>query len=275
MATSASGTAITSEGATAAEPRTEASADTIAAAVGEAVDDANDEGLVEHVVVADRATGEVKTAVDADALVPSMSLFKLFIATDVLVRNGGISELDVENQQKLWTMITRSDDEIAQDYYDRDGGNAIVERTIDRYQLKDTEPTPEPRYWGNVRISARDMASFLQQALAAPVTGPWLESAMAASADIGADGFDQNFGMNAIAGAGSKQGWGCCLGGVLAIHSVGFTADQIVIVLSTSDPDTGYQELGTAQELADDEGAQEALAAVTRIARMAVDPTGN
>ena len=60
---------------------------------------------------------------------------------------------------------------------------------------------------------------------------------MAAATDTAADGFDQDFGVNAISGAGSKQGWGCCLGGVVALHSAGFTANEIIVVLSTSYPD--------------------------------------
>ena len=254
------------------EPVASGSADQVANAVDAAVQQAADNGITEHVVVADRSTGAVLASDGSESSVPSMSVVKLFVAADALELDGGPSHMDAEDLQQLHNMIEYSDDDIMQNYYDADGGDAIINRTVARYGLQDTTPTPEEEYWGDVRISARDMASFLQQALASPVTGPFLEAAMTSSADTGADGFDQDFGMNAIPGAGSKQGWGCCLDDVDAIHSVGFTANRIVVVLSASDPDKSYTLLGTATELADDSVTQAALTAVTRTAAVAVHP---
>lgn len=106
--------------------------------------------------------------------------------------------------------------------------------------------------------------------LSSPDTGLWFTEAMEAAQDTGADGFDQDFGMNEISGTGSKQGWGCCLNDVLAIHSVGFTANRIVVVLSTSMPDAVSGKLATAQQLTADPGARAALAAVSSTAAAAV-----
>ena len=254
------------------EPVADGSADQVSDAVDAAVEQAAENGVDEHVVVADRSTGNVLASQSAEATVPSMSVVKLFVAADALELDGGAAGMNSGDLQRLHDMIEYSDDEIMQDYYDADGGDAIITRTIQRYGLQDTTPTPEERYWGDVKISARDMASFLQQALASSITGPFLEAAMTASADTGADGFDQDFGMNAIPGAGSKQGWGCCLGDVDAIHSVGFTANRIVVVLSGSDPDKSPDNLGTAAQLANDSVTQAAVTAVTRTAAVAVHP---
>ena len=151
----------------------------------------------------------------------------------------------------------------------------IVERMAARYHLSDTGPSPEPRYWGNVRITAADVASFLAQVLADPRTGPFLSSAMLAATPTARDGFDQEFGMNAVGGAGSKQGWGCCLGGVVAIHSVGFTADEIVVVLSTAAPDAAALNVSGAGVFAEDPGFLASVAAATETARAATDlPVG-
>ncbi len=239
-------------------------------AVDEAVTQAADRGVNQSVIVMNRQTGSVTTSVDADAEVPSMSLVKLFLAADVIDRAGGVAEVDADTLAQLEQMISTSDDSIAQDFYDQDGRSDIITRVSQTYGLTGTTPAPEPRYWGGVRITARDMASFLFQVLGDPDTGLWFAQAMQASTDTGADGFDQAFGVNALFGAGSKQGWGCCLAGVLAIHSVGFTANQIIVVLSTSEPDASHTLLATASQLTSDPGAQLAVAAATRTAAAAV-----
>ncbi len=255
-------------------PKTNGSAEQVAGAVEDQVDAAADQGIDEHVEVMKRHTGAIVYTHDADDSVPAMSLVKAFVAADVLTRNGGINELDATTQANLWKMITASDDGIMQDFWDADGGNAIIERVINRYDLTETAPTSEDRYWGDVRITASDEAKFLREALADPLVGPWLGNAMVNSVDTGDDGYDQNFGVNHIPGTGSKQGWGCCLGGVMAIHSMGFSADEIIVVLSTAQPDASYHVLGTPEELLEDPGAEAAVDAVTRTAQAAVDPNG-
>lgn len=217
-----------------------------------------------------RQTGSVTTSINADAEVPSMSLVKLMVAADVIDRAGGIDQVDDDTLAQLHRMIAVSDDSIAQSYYDQDGRSAIITRVSRTYDLDETSPAPDPEYWGDVRITAADMGSLLYQLLNSPDSGLWFTEAMEASEDTGADGFDQNFGMNAVPGTGSKQGWGCCLDDVLAIHSVGFTAGQIVVVLSTSVPDAVAGKLSTARQLSGDLGVQAARAAVSSTAAAAV-----
>jgi hypothetical protein len=205
--------------------------------------------------------------------VPSMSLFKIIIAADVIDQAGGLGNVDSDTLAELHQMIIASDDSIAQDFYDDDGQGAIVTRVADRYGLAETTPSPEPRYWGDVRITAHDMASLLYQLLHNSDTSAWFTETMQGSLDIGADGFNQNFGVNSVPGSGSKQGWGCCLGDVMAIHSMGFTANQIIVVLSTAGPDVSYTRLGTSTQLAHDPGAQASLASVTRTVDAALPPS--
>lgn len=240
------------------------------AAVEAAVDAANLTGVTESVVVMNRQTGSVTTSINADAAVPTMSLVKLMLAADVIDQAGGVDQVDSDTLAQLHRMIAVSDDSIAQDFYDADGRGAIITRVAANYGLTGTTPAPNPRYWGDVRVTADDMASLLFQLLSSRFSGLWFAEAMEAAEDNGADGFDQNFGMNAVSGTGSKQGWGCCLDDVLAIHSVGFTAGQIVVVLSTSDPDAASSKLGTAKQLTNDPGTRAAVAAVTRTAAAAV-----
>lgn len=268
---SAVGRSRTPTPTTTATPSTTATVDraAVAHAVTDAVEQAAAGGITEHVVVLDRSTGQTITSIGADLAVPSMSLVKLFIATDAIAQAGGVDQLADTDRSALTTMIEQSDDEIAQDYYDADGGDDIVERTVRRYGLTGTAPSPEPEYWGDVQVTAADLASFLRQALSDPQTGPFLTAAMNASAPTGSDGFDQQFGVHALSGTGSKQGWGCCLGGVLALHSVGYSADRIVVVLSTAVPDAGPDDLADADQLMADPGVVASTAAVTATARAA------
>jgi hypothetical protein len=231
---------------------------------------ANLTGVTESVVVMNRQTGSVTTAINADAAVPTMSLVKLMLAADVIDRAGGVDQVNSDTLAQLHRMIAVSDDSIAQDFYDANGRGAIITRVASNYGLTGTSPAPNPRYWGDVRVTAQDMASLLFQLLSSRFSGLWFAQAMEAAEDTGADGFDQDFGVNAVPGTGSKQGWGCCLAGVLAIHSVGFTAGQIIVVLSTSEPDAASSRLDTAKQLTTDPGVQAARAAVTRTAAAAV-----
>ncbi len=241
-------------------------ADAVAAAVGKAVQNAAALGVTEQVVVLNRSTGALITSSGSDDAVPAMSLVKLFLALDVIDSAGGVSNVDPATLAELKTMISTSDDVIASDVYAEYGGSASIERVIADYGLTGSSPSPEEEYWGDVRITASDVASLLYQALSATGTGSWLAGAMAAATDTAADGFDQDFGVNAISGAGSKQGWGCCLGGVVALHSAGFTADEIIVVLSTSYPDQDPSDLQSAGQLAADPGAQTAISSISATA---------
>ncbi|MTD16086.1 hypothetical protein GIS00_19290 [Nakamurella sp. YIM 132087] len=266
VSASSSSTVATTSSTGPTEPVSTQDDQTVALLASRSVLAAARAGVSEQVVVLDREFGQTIASAGSGGTVPAMSLVKLFIATDVLTTAGGPDDLDPVTAKNLWTMISESDDEAAQDFYDTLGGDAIIERTVKRYGLADSTPTPSPGYWGDVQVTAADVASLLRQALQSPVTGPWLESAMLASTDEGWDGFDQDFGMNAITGAGAKQGWGCCLSGVLAIHSAGFTANRIVVVLSTSAPDASSRELGTADGLMADAGVRTAIREVSATA---------
>jgi len=94
--------------------------------------------------------------------------------------------------------------------------------------------------------------------------------AMRATAAFAEDGVDQRFGMRSVPGAGSKQGWGCCLSGVIGVHSVGFTTDRIVVVLTGAEPDD--YSLGSQDGLAlqADPGGQASIATVTATVRAAL-----
>jgi hypothetical protein len=247
---------------------------TTGAAVAAAVDEAAEHGITQSVVVIDRRTGTVEVSVDGDAEVPAVSIAKLLFAADWLDSAGGGANLSPDELSDLDAMISTSDDDIADDYYGYHGESALVTRVAQHYDLTDTEPADDPQYWGGIETTAEDVASLLEQMLTDPRDGPYLSAAMRDATHDGADGFDQEFGMNAVVGAGSKQGWGCCLGGVVAVHSAGFTSGQIVVVLSTSAPDASGIDVPQVSAYQNDPGFLAAVAASTVTAKAAVDPHG-
>jgi hypothetical protein len=267
-------------------------------AVTAAVADAEAAGVHQAVVIMDRTAGTILTQLDADQPFPALSLVKLMIAADVL--NGGdpdaATNLDDAPADSVASdgadgsndpggpvasgsvdpagagpairalvgeMIIRSDDVTADSLYEQAGGDAMVDRIARRYAFTGTTPTPDGVYWGNVQTTAADMASLLNQILADPGTASVIAPAMLATSPYAQDGVDQRIGMRTVPAAGSKQGWGCCLSGVVGIHSIGFTADRIVVVLSAAAPDDDSLSDQDGLALQADPGAQVSIAAVT------------
>jgi hypothetical protein len=251
-------------------------------AVTAAVAAAEASGIQQAVVIIDRSTGGVLTQIAANTAFPALSLVKLMIAADVL--EGGSAEPagdvptaapDATTLARLREMIVRSDDVTAANFYAEGGADELIDRVVQRYGLTGSTPTPDGEYWGNVQTTAADMASLLTQILADPATAPLIGSAMVATRAFAEDGVDQRIGMRTVPGAGSKQGWGCCLSGVVGIHSVGFTTERIVVVLSGAEPDD--DSLGGQDGLAlqADPGGQASIAAVNATVRAALGGPGS
>lgn len=262
-------------------------------AVDGALADAAANGVSMGVVVLDRATGGVLVARNADTPYPALSLLKVMIAADVLTTgwpdssdpepsDTGSGQPDASAEALpaptdpaqidavLTRMIATSDDVIASNLYEATGGDEMVRRVAGRYGMPGTTPTPDGTYWGNVQLTATDLGALLTGVLADPRTAGVVGPAMRATAAIAADGVDQRFGMRLVPGAGSKQGWGCCLSGIAGLHSMGFTADRIVVVLSGSEPDD--DSLGEQDGLAlqSDPGARAGRVAVDDVVRAAL-----
>jgi hypothetical protein len=149
-----------------------------------------------------------------------------------LVRAGG--RPDDSMAQTLRTMIINSDDGIESTLWNTD----IVPTIAARYGLDHTSNGPKtgPHDWGWELITADDEAKFLYEMSNDPQVAPLLMDAMAKVAPTGSDGFDQDFGMNALTGDhGSKQGW-TDVGSSdrVQIHSVGWTDEYFVAILQTS-----------------------------------------
>lgn len=210
-----------------------AAASTPQQAVDAGVAAASDDGIDQHVALVDRATGRLIASSGGGIRVISESIVKLFTVAYYLVEYDG--HLPAEKANDLYDMIVHSNDAIESEYWT----TAAVPAMATRYHLDSTANGPKtgPHDWGWEYITADDEAMFLYRASVDPVVGPFLMNAMADVAPVGADGFDQDFGFNALTGPhGSKQGWtDRNTSQAINIHSVGWTGRYFGAILETSD----------------------------------------
>jgi len=221
----ASVTLLTAAPATAANPEQ--------SAVDSAVAAAAEDGITQSVAVVDRTTGELVADSKGDEQYISESIVKLFTVAYYELQAGG--RPDDSMGQTLRTMIINSDDGIESSLWNTD----IVPTIAARYGLQHTSNGPKtgPHDWGWELITADDETKFLYEMSNDPQVAPLLMDAMANVAPTGSDGFDQDFGMNALTGEhGSKQGWtDVGSSDQVQVHSVGWTDEYFVAILQTSD----------------------------------------
>ncbi len=194
--------------------------------------------------VFDRQNNTVLTSQDADRQFASMSVVKLLIALDALAGDRWAIP-DDPTQQELHQMLADSDDDIANNLWTANGGPAIVTRIVGFLGLTGTQPPEDPSRWGDTLITPRDMVTvyrYITDQLPDP-SRDLLLSALAATPQTAADGFDQHFGIPdgmpdttwAI-----KQGWGTS-GSQAVMNSTGLVGTglrYIVILLASASADS-------------------------------------
>ena len=209
-------------------------------ATDDAVAAAAANGIQQSISVVDRWTGENVASSGGDQQYIAESIVKLFTAAYYQVQAGG--HPDPAMTQRLRAMIINSDDDIESSLWSTD----IVPAMAQRYGLSNTSNGPRtgPDDWGWELITADDETEFLYKMSNDPIVAPLLTEAMSHEASIAADGFDQHFGLNAIAGDhGSKQGWtDTGSSSPFQVHSVGWTDRYFVAILQTAD-DPDYDSL--------------------------------
>ena len=219
-------------------------------AVIAAVAQADEQGITSYITVVDRLTGEVVSeSANARVQVASESIMKLFLASYYATEAGGSDLLSPQRRASLEEMITFSDDDIASALFTVEA----IPSQAQRYGLTDTANADNPGEWGAARITANDMAVFLYRMSVDPLVGPWLMTVLAQTSPTAADGFDQDWGLNALSGGqGSKQGWGSenWTAERNAVHSVGFTDTWFAAVLQTGGSGTYYTMHDTATDSA-------------------------
>jgi hypothetical protein len=186
---------------------------------------------------------------------PTASLVKLFIAEDVLhrARTGRIT-LTWADRARLQAIIRRSDDAAASALWVRFGGGRMISDVAARYGLRSTASPRRPGQWGETRTTAVDLAVFLSRlpVVADPEDAATLLYWMRTATPVGADGFDQQFGLfGSVPGRPAvKQGWMCCLGGRRHLHSAGVVGHRVVVLLSEVPGHVPYEAARTSLDAA-------------------------
>jgi hypothetical protein len=194
--------------------------------------------------VLDLRTGTSYTAGDVDGAYASASVVKVFIATRLLVE-GKAS--DAATLDKMWRMITLSDDNAANSLYYVAGAEGLTAWIASRYRVGGLRPATMPGWWGLTRITARAMVNFYAAVANDPAVAPWLLNAMANAQTRAADGFAQLFGLPAAAHSWKvKQGWMCCLDNLTRMHSTGYIdGNRYAVALLTEGSRSVYGTYGS------------------------------
>ena len=235
---------------------------TAAASVANAA--AND--VEQSIAVVDRLTGELVISEGGDEVFNTESILKLFTAAFYLVESDGAPDPGLAAD--LRALIEVSDNGVQSALWMEE----IVPTIADRYGLTSTwnGPYSGPESWGSDQTTANDQALFLYRMSLDPIVAPQLMSWMAGTEPTGTDGFNQEFGFNALTGDhGSKQGWSDPDWSPANLHSVGWTARYFAAVLQNS-PTATYATMRAtstqaAQVIAASRGSLAATVAATSI----------
>lgn len=195
------------------------------AAARKAISDAQASGADVSFTLLDRRTGKQVSTGD-QAPFPIASVAKLFIADDLLMQSEQRkAPLSPQDRQALEVMLQSSDDFAADDFWARDGGNAIIDRVATRYGLGKTT-APYDGNWWNTMSTTTDLVQYYAKlldgtgGLPAPAA-TLIVSNLAASKPVGIDGYPQRFGIPDGLFAepvAVKQGWMCCWNGNNWLH---------------------------------------------------------
>lgn len=177
------------------------------------------------VAILDRNTGQLVTNGAADT-VAIASVVKLFIADDLLLQEAkGQTTLSPDDRRMLDVMLRSSDDSAAEVFWNRSGGDAIINRVVARYGLSATRPPGNGR-WYNTTSTVTDLVRYYDMLLAGTGGLPLADASiilsnLAESTPTAPDGmvpggvYPQRFGIPEGLPAepvAVKQGWMCCIG---------------------------------------------------------------
>ena len=200
------------------------------------------------VAVLDRVTGQLGVGSRGATPLFSASVVKLFTAVAILHRSeaGAVSLTDGQRAE-IQRALSLSDDNAMNALWNQFGGPQTVTDMVGLAHLRDTRPPANPPEWGETLISARDVVAVYQYLLTSMTQADRdaVLGALASAQDIGADGFDQTFGLlrnPRPLGVAAKQGW-MIDGPTLYLHSTGVsgTGARYVIALLSAQPATvGY-----------------------------------
>ena len=193
--------------------------------IQQATADAAKSGATISVAVLDRVTGVTAFNGNNDSL-PLASVAKLFIADDLLLQDARDQiRLSPDDRRALEMMLRSSDDNAAEVFWGRGGGNAIITRVAARYGLASLAVPYDGRWW-NTMITPADLVRYYGMlldgsgGLPAGKVGIIIDN-LSQSTPRSADGYPQRFGIPDGLFAepvAVKQGWECCWNGNNWMH---------------------------------------------------------
>ncbi len=204
---------------------TGAAFDGLDARIQQATLQATESGAEVSVTVMDRVTGKTVSNGDNSPF-PIASVAKLFIADDLLLQEAtGQTQLSPADRTALAVMLRSSDDNAAEDFWNRNGGSATITRVAQRYGLTGTTAPYDGR-WCNTLSTASDLVRYYAMLLDGTGGLPAdradiILSNLAQSTPTGVDGYSQRFGIPDglyAAPVAVKQGWMCCWNGPNWMH---------------------------------------------------------
>jgi hypothetical protein len=213
-------------------------------------------GVTLGVAVLDRATGQTVANDEGATPLRAASVAKLFTIVDILTRReAGQLQTTEADEQRFRRALTVSDDDAMNALWSSYDGPEGILRVAAALGLGQTSPPADTSQWGEVRTSAQDVATLYAYVTTrlAPADRDFVLQALTAAPATAADGFDQGFGLLDPARRGTaaaKQGWLCCFGSSVDLHSTGFPdADGRYVVVLLSNQPRGYD---AARTLLDD-----------------------
>ena len=213
----------------------------------QATADAAKAGADISAVVLDRNTDQIVSNGDNQPF-PIASVAKLFIADDLLLQeSNGQTTLSPADRKSLDVMLRSSDDNAAENFWNRSGGSAVISRVVARYGLTGTT-APYNGNWDVTLSTASDLVRYYDMLLDGsgglpPGQANVIIGNLAQSTPTGIDGYPQRFGIPEGLYAepvAVKQGWFCCWNGANQLHvSTGVIGPdrRYVMAISSLEPD--------------------------------------
>jgi hypothetical protein len=190
--------------------------------------------------VVDNTTGQAIASLNANQQFYTASVVKLLIALDAF--HTANWQPDANTTQQVTQMLSYSDDDIADDLWDYNGGNNIVARMINLIGLHQTTQSSDDTEWGETLMSPADAVTVYHY-LTTQVPEPARDiivNALKNAAQTATDGTNQYFGIpDGLPGDtwAIKQGW-MSLDSSTTMNTTGLVGSnmQYTVVVMSSQP---------------------------------------
>ena len=222
-------------------PSQRSSEDSVNAASAAAENAAAAAGGIElESAILDPATGALALGGRSAPPMLSASLSKLVVVVDIIDRRREegllVGDADLGLIRRV---LGPSDDSAMTDLWARFDGPGAVDRVGPRVGFSGTVAPADSSDWGEMTITAADIARLYRHVLGMPRPDrDLILDALAAAPVVAADGFVQYFGLLAAGPPGrsvAKQGWMCCWGQTGYLHTAGLIDRDgrfVVVLLS-------------------------------------------